>query len=108
MILRQHYDRPYFLPENSENKNTDWIFMGTPGYGAHMHVDNVNNPSWQAQLVGTKNWTLEPPPECIYECKGHEITVYPGEIFVLDTNSWYHSTRIVSNGISITIGAEYD
>ncbi|CAB0004078.1 unnamed protein product [Nesidiocoris tenuis] len=43
-------------------------------------VDNVNNPSWQAQLVGAKNWTLEPPPECIYECKGHQITVYPGEI----------------------------
>jgi histone arginine demethylase JMJD6 len=36
--LRQHYSRPYFLPENSENKQMDWIFMGSPGYGAHMHV----------------------------------------------------------------------
>lgn len=37
-VLRRHYDRPYFLPETSENKNVDWIFMGSPGYGAHMHV----------------------------------------------------------------------
>ena len=37
-ILRQHYDRPYFLPANSESSKTDWIFIGTPGLGAHMHV----------------------------------------------------------------------
>lgn len=37
-ILRKHYDRPYFLPETSENMALNWIFMGGPGYGAHMHV----------------------------------------------------------------------
>lgn len=37
-ILRQHYERPYFLPETSENMALNWIFMGGPGYGAHMHV----------------------------------------------------------------------
>lgn len=37
-ILRQHYTRPYFLPEFSESSKTDWIFMGSPGYGAHLHV----------------------------------------------------------------------
>lgn len=36
--LRKHYSRPYFLPEKSENAATDWIFMGGPGLGAHMHV----------------------------------------------------------------------
>ncbi|KAG8226926.1 hypothetical protein J437_LFUL004644, partial [Ladona fulva] len=36
-ILRRHYGRPYFLPETAENKKLDWIFMGSPGYGAHMH-----------------------------------------------------------------------
>ena len=39
-ILRQHYKRPYFLPSVSESSKTDWIFMGSPGYGAHMHVRN--------------------------------------------------------------------
>ncbi|CAH1398350.1 unnamed protein product [Nezara viridula] len=106
-IIRDHYSKPYFLPKNSENKNTDWIFMGSKGFGAHMHVDNVNNPSWQAQLAGAKNWTLLPPPECIYECLSHQVTINQGEIFVLDTNIWYHSTLIVSDGISITIGAEF-
>lgn len=39
-ILRQYYDRPYFLPETSENMALNWIFMGGPGHGAHMHVSN--------------------------------------------------------------------
>ena len=37
-ILRDHYERPYFLPADAESSKTDWIFMGSPGYGAHMHV----------------------------------------------------------------------
>ena len=37
-VLRHHYSRPYFLPELSESSRTDWIFMGTAGLGAHMHV----------------------------------------------------------------------
>lgn len=54
--------------------------MGGPGNGAHMHVDNVVYPSWQAQLSGTKLWTLMPPPECIYHCRKHHVTVHPGQI----------------------------
>lgn len=30
---------PYFLPETSESSKTDWLFMGCPGYGAHLHVN---------------------------------------------------------------------
>ena len=41
-ILRQHYKRPYFLPVVSESSSTDWIFMGSPGYGAHMHVSKFS------------------------------------------------------------------
>ncbi|KAL3858860.1 hypothetical protein ACJMK2_009109 [Sinanodonta woodiana] len=108
-ILREHYKRPYFLPVTSESSRTDWIFMGSPGYGAHMHIDNVGHPSWQAQITGTKQWTLEPPPECYFECPARiQATVYPGEIIVLDTNSWFHATLNVGNDISITIGSEYD
>lgn len=36
--LRQHYAKPYFLSEISENAQTDWIFIGVPGMGAHLHV----------------------------------------------------------------------
>ena len=36
--LRGYYSRPYFLPPLSESSRTDWIFIGTPGLGAHMHV----------------------------------------------------------------------
>lgn len=98
-VLRQHYARPYFLPERSESSRTDWIFMGTAGLGAHMHVmtasktfvscqrlhllcaqvDHVGLPSWQAQIRGRKLWSLEPPPECYYQCQSMDITVEPGD-----------------------------
>ncbi|CAL4086453.1 unnamed protein product, partial [Meganyctiphanes norvegica] len=107
-LIRQHYSLPYFLPEEAETSKTDWIFMGTPGYGAHLHIDHVGNPSWQAQIRGQKLWTLEPPPECYLECTPMQVTMRPGEIIVLDTNIWLHKTLIVSEEISITIGSEYD
>lgn len=47
----------------------------------YLQVDNVKDPSWQAQITGTKKWTLEPPSECYFECKSRfEVTVEPGEI----------------------------
>ncbi|XP_055918733.1 uncharacterized protein LOC129950840 [Eupeodes corollae] len=106
--LRQHYGRPYFLPETSENNAVDWIFMGRSGLGAHMHVDNVRLPSWQAQLSGSKKWILMPPPECYFWCNRLEIVMDEGDIIILDTNKWYHQTVVLSGKISITIGAEYD
>ena len=45
-VLRQHYQRPYFLPDTAESTHADWIFMGTPGYGAHMHVSVDMVYSW--------------------------------------------------------------
>ncbi|CAG5124798.1 unnamed protein product [Candidula unifasciata] len=107
--LRSHYSRPYFLPPLSQSSLSDWIFMGIPGYGASLHIDNVGLPSWQAQISGHKQWTLESPTECILQCPARlTATVHPGEIIVLDTNRWFHSTLIVGEEISITIGAEYD
>nr|KAG5714666.1 hypothetical protein BaRGS_000154 [Batillaria attramentaria] len=35
--LRQHYQRPYFLPPDSESVDIDWIFMGGAGSGAPLH-----------------------------------------------------------------------
>lgn len=40
-MMRQHYRRPYFLPDTSENMALSWIFMGGPGFGAHMHVSLI-------------------------------------------------------------------
>lgn len=79
-VLRQHYGRPYFLPDSSENNAVDWIFMGGPGLGLNMHVDNVRLPSWQAQLRGGKQWILAPPPECYFQCKSFDTVVKKGEI----------------------------
>merc|ERR1719154_540899 len=108
VTLRNHYGRPYFLPPTAESSKVDWIFLGTPGHGAHMHIDHVGKPSWQAQIRGRKVWSLEPPPECYMECGALEVEVWPGNIVVLDTNIWFHKTSIVSDDISITIGSEYD
>ncbi|XP_053666452.1 uncharacterized protein LOC128715572 [Anopheles marshallii] len=107
-VLREHYQRPYFLPADSENSAIDWVFMGGPGLGAHMHVDNVRLPSWQSQLKGAKEWILAPPPECFYQCEFLSVVVQTGETIVLDTNKWYHKTNVLPGPISITVGAEYD
>ena len=46
-----------------------------------LQIDNVDKPSWQAQVTGTKRWTLEPPPECYYVCEDQlEVTIHPGQI----------------------------
>ena len=46
-----------------------------------LQIDAVGNPSWQAQIKGTKKWTLEPPPECAHVCDPKlEVTVNSGEI----------------------------
>ena len=50
-ILKEYYSVPSFLPEDAESGRRDWIFIGTPGYGAPLHLDNVNYPSWQAQVI---------------------------------------------------------
>ncbi|XP_028167382.1 uncharacterized protein LOC114357798 [Ostrinia furnacalis] len=106
--LRSYYNRPYFLPKTAESDMVDWIFMGGPGQGAHMHVDSVKHMSWQAQVRGRKRWELAPPPECLYACRWLTFTLQPGEILVVDTNRWYHKTTVLPGDISITIGAEYD
>ncbi|XP_059219007.1 bifunctional arginine demethylase and lysyl-hydroxylase psr-1 [Stomoxys calcitrans] len=106
--FRRHYGKPYFLPDTSENNAVDWFFIGTAGLGAHMHIDNVRLPSWQAQLSGSKRWLLAPPPECYFKCKSFDGIVNKGDIIVLDTNKWYHQTFVQPGEISLTIGAEYD
>ncbi|XP_022089322.1 bifunctional arginine demethylase and lysyl-hydroxylase PSR-like [Acanthaster planci] len=106
--LRRHYQRPYFLPDSSESSALDWIFMGGAGRGAGIHLDNVAKPSWQAQLSGRKTWTLIPLPECEDICHTLKVTVNTGDIIVLDTNQWYHTTQIHPGKISITIGSEFD
>ena len=47
---------------------------------AIQQIDNVGNPSWQAQIVGTKTWTLVPPVECDSICTSFNITVHRGDI----------------------------
>ncbi|KAL3186543.1 hypothetical protein MRX96_027357 [Rhipicephalus microplus] len=79
-----------------------------PSYGAHLHIDHVGKPSWQAQIKGKKLWTLKPVPECYSTCHELQVVVHPGEIFVVDSNLWYHKTEILGNDLSIAIGSEYD
>lgn len=107
-ILRRHYRIPYFLPSQSEGSTIDWIFMGSPGYGAQLHIDLVGKPSWQAQIRGKKLWTLKPVPECYATCHELRLVLQPGEILVIDSNQWYHKTEVIGEEISIAIGSEYD
>lgn len=108
-ILREHYTRPDFFPDDSEASIIDWIFIGYAGLGLQTHLDYVLRPSWQAQIRGVKTWTLVPPPECESVCvPSLKVTVRPGDIILVNTNHWYHSTLVEPGEMSITIGSEYD
>ena len=37
-IIRKHYQKPEFIPDDSESSELDWIFVGGYGKGAQMHV----------------------------------------------------------------------
>ncbi|XP_071963180.1 uncharacterized protein [Antedon mediterranea] len=106
-MVKQMTQKPYFLPERSVCYST-WIFVGTPGIGAGIHIDSVELPSWQAQIMGSKTWTLTPPPECENVCQTISATLNPGDIIVVNTNQWYHSTLVHKGSISLSIGSEYD
>jgi len=85
------------------------MFMGGSGTGADMHIDAVDRPSWQAMIKGKKTWYFKPPPECTLRCTASlSATMEPGDILVVDTNKWFHSTYIHPGELSITIGSEYD
>ena len=49
-VLKQYYETPFFLPNNSHSITQEWIFMGTPGFGASFHQDAWRHLTWQAQV----------------------------------------------------------
>eukprot|EP00088_Acartia_fossae_P003714 TRINITY_DN1158_c0_g1_i1.p1 TRINITY_DN1158_c0_g1~~TRINITY_DN1158_c0_g1_i1.p1 ORF type:complete len:323 (+),score=35.70 TRINITY_DN1158_c0_g1_i1:201-1169(+) len=104
------FERPQFIPPDSTPPSKPWIFIGTPGPGAHSHIDNVDLSSWQAQITGVKKWKLTAPPECSWTCgsKPLETIIYPGDIIVINTNYWFHSTQILGDQLSLVITNEYD
>ena len=109
----------------------EMFLLGTPGQGAPFHIDSdpmLEAGTWQAQIKGVKTWYhfialglplkinktctipqhryLKPPPECWWECNGGVIstTLKPGDIIVVKSNWWMHSTKINSEGeISVSI-----
>ena len=53
---------------------------------------------------------LKSPPECWWECTNKEMsaTLEPGDIIVVNTNWWMHSTKVVGGrGLSVTITNQY-
>jgi len=108
--LFEMFERPAFIDPDSTPPSKPWIFIGTPGPGAHSHIDNVDLSSWQAQISGIKKWVLKPPPECYWTCGSTPLqtVVYPGDIIVINTNFWFHSTQILGQDLSLVITNEYD
>lgn len=107
--LLKLYERPAFIHPESTQSNS-WIFIGTPGKGAYKHVDEVDMAFWQAQINGIKKWKLSPPPECYWTCgsKTLETILYPGDILVVKTSFWFHSTEILGNQLSLVVNSKFD
>ncbi|XP_041986802.1 uncharacterized protein LOC121738661 [Aricia agestis] len=104
--VRKYYSIPDFLPEDAEYPATENIFFGYE-IGAVMHLDYIPRLMWQGQVRGRKNWIIAPVPECEHECQRIEYYVEPGDVVLLDTRLWYHSTSIPKGQFSITVQSEY-
>ena len=109
--LRHLYNLPQFLQPDSTPPKRPWIFIGTHS-GAPYHIDGIlvkDQSSWQAQIAGSKTWYLRPPPECWWSC-GRVIstTIHPGDIIVVNTNVWFHSTKVEGPGLNLCMTNEYD
>jgi hypothetical protein len=44
----------------------------------------------------------------MFQCQTLTTQVESGDILIFDSNQWFHSTEIIGNDISLTIGSEYD
>ena len=102
--LSQLVTLPQFLTGYTMIGNM-WIFLGTPGYGAHLHLDDdLDTNTWQAQISGVKTWVLQPPAECAAACPGSlQADMYPGDMIIVNTNFWMHKTVVLDQGISLVI-----
>lgn len=95
---------PPFL-SSLERMGNMWIFVGSPGYGAHLHLDaDLELPTWQAQISGAKTWYLRPPPECAGVCKTElQADLHKGDMIIVNTNFWFHKTLVLDQGISLVV-----
>ena len=97
-------DIPPFLAQ-LERQGNMWVFLGSPGYGAHLHLDaDLELPTWQAQISGAKTWYLQPPPECSGVCRSEiQGDLHPGDMIIVNTNFWFHKTLVLEQGISLVV-----
>ena len=89
--LRRHYQRPAFLPDNSESSNLDWLFMGGFGSGADVHVSIHTIFTWYLELVkdilqennfhwNFSAWNLNWYWSCIIRIQGYVVPTYLARI----------------------------
>ncbi|XP_032520480.2 uncharacterized protein LOC116772403 isoform X1 [Danaus plexippus] len=104
--VREYYSIPEFLPDDAEFPATENIFIGYE-MGAVMHLDYIPRLMWQGQVKGNKTWLIKPVPECENSCSEIKFYVEPGDVVLLDTRLWYHSTTIPKGQLSLTVQSEY-
>ena len=60
-----------------------------------LQIDNVGNPSWQAQITGIKEWTLQPPAKCYH--------MYPNQVKVMVNPDDISKHYIYSNQVKVMV-----
>ena len=77
-----------------------WVFVASPRRrrivpGRAEHTDNLADHvagTWHLQLAGTKHWLLRPLKGDLVEPK--RLVCRPGDVLLIDTRAWRHSTQI--------------
>lgn len=114
----------------------DWceVFITGRGSGVYTHSDVMATHAWSAQLCGVKRFYLAAPSEAPHlypmaaaprisrireldfadaaafpdfaKATVHSVELQPGDIAYIPPD-WWHSTRVVSSGINITLGGNF-
>ena len=119
------------LPARAERDNFfrafawNMLVVGSPGGGMFIHPDSYDSGTWQAQLLGGKEWALCDPArlragESLGEAGSFDaftterlpsacgiVTAHAGDLLVYPSR-WWHQTRVPSgSGLSIGLAGRW-
>ena len=87
-----------------------WVFVARNGSegealaGRPPHTDSLQEDgTYHFQSLGTKTWSISS------QHGSHEVEVQQGDLFVIDTTTWLHSTQIApqAGGVSVSLARDF-
>jgi hypothetical protein len=107
--LLEHHPYPQLPVEGLQYVDAVWVFVARNGSadetlaGRPPHTDSLQEDgTFHYQALGSKLWTLSS------QHGSHVVTVQRGDLFVIDTKTWLHSTQIAPQAGEFSVSLARD